>query len=246
MKLIKLKAEKYNSKGEGIAFYNKKPFYIPGLLIGEEATCKVILEKEKFSKAIIITLLNESPYRNHDVPDNHLIIGGYEVIHMNREQQTKFKVGKIKEDFLQIARYEIKLEPMVIGEKQFRYRNKITLHDGGFYKIGTHDVIKMNDFLLSDIRPKTKLKGEVVIRKLGSIIEGHKKDRLYTHDKMMGLKFRVGINSFYQVNKEIAVLAYRDIMRFLNPRDIVFDLYSGIGTISLLASKKVKKVIAAD
>ncbi len=243
---MKLTATGYNTNGEGIAIHEGKVFYVPGLIVGETADCKIIMEKEKWGRAKITRITEYSRNRRKDLPKNHLEIGGYEILHMDRVEQTKFKNNKIIEAFKSNAKVDIELDEMFIGENQFRYRNKITLHDGGFHKRGTNEVIELDDFLLTDIKPKTRMKGNVIIRKLDTTISGNRTDKKFTSDTMCGIKFIVGLNAFYQVNKEVAEAAYFKMMKYLDKNMTVFDLYSGIGTITLTAAKKSKHVYGVE
>ncbi|CAM9096835.1 class I SAM-dependent RNA methyltransferase [Mycoplasma marinum] len=237
----------YNSNGEGIAKYNDKVFYVPGLIKGESAKCSIEFEKEKWGRAKVEEILEPSILRNYDLPKNHLEIGGYEIMHMNREEQTNFKINKIINDFKQNAKTEIKLDEIFIGDKQFRYRNKVTLHNGGFHKRGTNQVIKMEDFLLTDIDVKNiNKKGNYIIRKLDTQIEGYRGENKFTTDTMLGIEFIIKLDAFYQVNKEVAIAAYSKMLEFIEDNMIVFDLYSGIGTITLLAAQNAKKVYGIE
>ena len=67
-------------------------------------------------------------------------------------------------------------------------------------------------------------------------------------DKVGSYKFKVSPNSFLQVNRTQAEVLYNKAIEFLNPKkeDIVADLYSGIGTISIYIAKKVKKVVSVE
>lgn len=123
------------------------------------------------------------------------------------------------------------------AQKKIKYRNKITVHDGSFYKKGTNEPIAIDDFLLSDIKWDPKRKGTVIYRQLDTLIYGTKEDQVYTTDSMLGYQFRVGLNSFYQVNQEMAQKAYQMIRDNIISGGKTLDLYSGIGTISLICSK---------
>ncbi|WKX02602.1 class I SAM-dependent RNA methyltransferase [Candidatus Mycoplasma mahonii] len=243
---MKLKATGYNANGDAITKYNDKVFYVRGLIVGEIAKCEITKEEEKWGVAKIINILEESPNRVQKLPQNHSEIGGYEIMHMNREEQTSFKLNKIIDDFKRNAEENIKLEKMFIGKKQLHYRNKVTLHDGGFYKRGTKEIIKITDFLLTSIDLNTDHDGDVIIRELDTRIEGHKKEKLFTTDTMMGMKFNIRLNAFYQINKEVAEEAYKEILSFLDDDKTVFDLYSGIGIIGLLAAKRSRRVIGVE
>jgi 23S rRNA (uracil1939-C5)-methyltransferase len=70
----------------------------------------------------------------------------------------------------------------------------------------------------------------------------------YIQDKLCDVHFRISAKSFYQTNPVMTEILYKTAMDFaeLAPTDVVFDAYSGIGTIGLIAAKKVKKVISVE
>ena len=105
--------------------------------------------------------------------DAHLI-GGYELIHMNDQEQIRFKKERFINDFWQIAKTKITDLAIFWGPTRFKYRNKITLHDGHFYQKQTHKPIVINDYLLSDIKYDSKLPGTIIYRQLDSLIFGSK------------------------------------------------------------------------
>jgi 23S rRNA (uracil1939-C5)-methyltransferase len=60
--------------------------------------------------------------------------------------------------------------------------------------------------------------------------------------------FKIGPLSFFQTNSLQALELYRIIRDFaeLNPSDIVYDLYTGTGSIAIFISGKVKKVVGVE
>lgn len=74
------------------------------------------------------------------------------------------------------------------------------------------------------------------------------KGRNYIVEKMNGLQFRIGPKSFYQTNSEQAFQLYRTARHFaqLEGNEIVYDLYTGIGTIANFLAVKAKKVIGIE
>jgi 23S rRNA (uracil1939-C5)-methyltransferase len=67
-------------------------------------------------------------------------------------------------------------------------------------------------------------------------------------EEMEGLKFIVGAKSFYQTNSTQASVLYkitREVAR-LTRDEIVYDLYTGTGTIANFVAKRVKKVIGIE
>ena len=67
-------------------------------------------------------------------------------------------------------------------------------------------------------------------------------------EEMEGLKFKVGPKSFYQTNSRQAYQLYQVIRGFagLNGSQIVYDLYTGTGTIAIFLASKAKKVIGIE
>ena len=70
----------------------------------------------------------------------------------------------------------------------------------------------------------------------------------YLQDKIDDLVFRLSPRSFYQVNPMQMIHLYQKAIELaeIKSHEIVMDTYSGIGTLSLLAAKKAKKVIAIE
>jgi len=72
--------------------------------------------------------------------------------------------------------------------------------------------------------------------------------RDHIFEEMEGLKFKISAKSFYQTNSIQAFELYkitRDLCS-LTGNEIVYDLYTGTGTIANFVAKKVKKVIGVE
>jgi len=70
----------------------------------------------------------------------------------------------------------------------------------------------------------------------------------YIEDKLGEYTFKISPMSFYQVNPKQVEILYKtaiDVAK-LDKNDILFDLYCGIGTIGIFASKYVKKVYGIE
>lgn len=70
----------------------------------------------------------------------------------------------------------------------------------------------------------------------------------YIQEEMEGLKFRINAKSFYQTNSDQAYELYKIVRNFANlgGNELVYDLYTGTGTIAQFISKKAKKVIGVE
>ena len=67
-------------------------------------------------------------------------------------------------------------------------------------------------------------------------------------EEMEGLRFKVGPKSFYQTNSEQAYNLYKVAREFagLEGDELVYDLYTGTGTIANFVSRRARKVIGIE
>lgn len=127
-------------------------------------------------------------------------------------------------------------------------------------------IFRLNNIKLNDIEEVTiKSLDKTMLNIIGNInkyyIIDHFKDidsiylnnnLIYGNDyidaNVLDLTFRVSNNSFFQVNIEGMIMLYKTIFKSLDltKSDVILDLYSGVGTISLYLSKHVKKVIGIE
>ena len=85
-----------------------------------------------------------------------------------------------------------------------------------------------------------------------NVILGEKNITVYGQDtiadKLGQYVFHISPLSFYQVNPEQTVTLYEKVLEYaaLTGNETVFDLYCGIGTISLFFAEKAKRVIGVE
>lgn len=72
--------------------------------------------------------------------------------------------------------------------------------------------------------------------------------RAFIWEKMEGLKFRVGPKSFYQTNSGQAYELYNVVRRMaaLTEGELVYDLYTGTGTIASFVAQDARQVIGIE
>jgi 23S rRNA (uracil1939-C5)-methyltransferase len=70
----------------------------------------------------------------------------------------------------------------------------------------------------------------------------------FMYEQMEDLKFKVGPKSFYQTNNEQAYKLYKITRDFANLTgdELVYDLYTGTGTIANFVARKAKKVVGIE
>ena len=67
-------------------------------------------------------------------------------------------------------------------------------------------------------------------------------------EEMEGLRFKVGPKSFYQTNSEQAYNLYKVAREFagLTGNELVYDLYTGTGTIANFVARQARKVVGSE
>ncbi len=78
------------------------------------------------------------------------------------------------------------------------------------------------------------------------IILYHGNDHIF--EEMEGLKFKIGPKSFYQTNSEQAYELYKVARNFaqLTGNEVVYDLYTGTGTIANFVARQSKQVVGIE
>ena len=68
------------------------------------------------------------------------------------------------------------------------------------------------------------------------------------YEQMEGLRFKIGPKSFYQTNTAQALKLYQTAREFaqLTGNEVVYDLYTGTGTIAQFVSSKASKVVGIE
>lgn len=70
----------------------------------------------------------------------------------------------------------------------------------------------------------------------------------YIHEEMEGIRFRVGPKSFYQTNADQAYELYKKTRELagLTGQELVYDLYTGAGTIANFVARQSRQVIGIE
>ena len=72
--------------------------------------------------------------------------------------------------------------------------------------------------------------------------------REYIYEEMEGLRFKINAKSFFQTNSTQAYELYKITRDFagLTGKELVYDLYTGTGTIAQFVAKKARKVVGVE
>lgn len=120
-----------------------------------------------------------------------------------------------------------------------------------FYREEEDNRIKLMDSIAAEFPQITSLmyvingKGNDTITDLDIQLY---KGNSYILEEMEGLKFKIGPKSFYQTNSEQAYELYKVTREFagLKGDEVVYDLYTGTGTIANFIARNVQKVVGIE
>ena len=119
---------------------------------------------------------------------------------------------------------------------------------------GTNTMYK-GDLLVKELTkkyPQIKTIVQNVNRKHTSMVLGNQNHVLYgkgyVEDELLGCTFQISASSFYQINKRQTAILYSTALNFADFKgdETVIDAYCGTGTIGILASSRVKKVLGVE
>lgn len=120
-----------------------------------------------------------------------------------------------------------------------------------FFRDDRKEREKLLDFLLEKIPRITSLMYIINSKKNDSL--GDQEPILYSGndhliENMGGLKFRIGPKSFYQTNTRQAYELYKTVLQYagLTGKEVVYDLYTGTGTIANFVAGKAAKVVGIE
>ena len=202
--------------------------------------------------------------------------GGCQIQEMKYGAQLAFKEGKVRGNLERIGEVPTELldkvmQPIVGMEEPFHYRNKAQFPIGtdkeghiitGFYAGRTHSIIPNTDCALgvavnqkileiilhfmenNHISAYDEEKHKGLVRHEIKLLWG----QTYITDYIGNVKYQISPLSFYQVNPVQTEKLYGLALDYadLNGNETVWDLYCGIGTISLFLAQKAKQVYGVE
>lgn len=285
--MTKVKIDRLDHQGRGIAYLDNKIVFIENALPEEVVDVEIIEENKTYSTAIVKNYEELSKNRIEPFCPYYKKCGGCKLQHLSYENTLKYKQEKIKNIF---ERNQIDIPEINIirNNSPKNYRNKLSLRivDGkfGFYEEKSHNLIEIkncsiakesiNKFLYQADKLNIK-NGLITIRsnyndelliiiitedeisfskddfkdlKIIGIVVNNKTiyGTNFFYERMNNCLFKVSYNAFFQVNSFVTSKLFNLIEENLNESNKVLDLYSGVGTLGIVASKKAKEVYSVE
>jgi 23S rRNA (uracil1939-C5)-methyltransferase len=140
------------------------------------------------------------------------------------------------------------LRHLVIRQSKRTGDLMVNLVTNGFRQREMED---LTDYLLSRIPQITTVVNNSTTRK--SMVATGEEEKIYhgegcIREKLGRYIFQVSANSFFQTNTEQAEILYSVAKEYANlsPSDVLYDLYSGTGTIAIYLSEAVERVVGVE
>ena len=274
---MKIKINKFDYFGRGIARNNDKVIFVNKAIPEEIVDIKIIKENKKYDEAMITKVIHASPNRINEICPFYDKCGGCNFLHTNYEVEKEFKINKAIELFGRCDNF--------YETSNFNYRNKVVLHvkDGklGLFEENSNTLVNIDYcyLLIDNINKVIRDLNKIDLSKIEKVIIKTYQNRLMVHffgeinnidiisyvdtlicnekilkgngyleEEIDGKVFKIGCESFFQVNREGLLNIYKVIDRFLTNKKInkVLDLYSGISLWSILISDKVNEITSIE
>ena len=224
--IINVKCVDFTYDGQGLAKdKNKRTYFVPSLLIDEEAEIEVLYHKKDYDIGKIKRLTKLSPYRINPKCPCATSCGGCSFQNLLYEKELEYKRKVAINTLKSIAKIDVK-NPSIIGmEEPYYYRNKIQVPFGydkqkrlvyGFYRFKSHDIVPISECVIES-------KEHVSILKNIKDLMLSMKINAYDEDKDEGILRHVLIR-VGKVSKEIMLVLVVKEKQFKNKGVFVKEL----------------------
>jgi 23S rRNA (uracil1939-C5)-methyltransferase len=150
--------------GRGVARHEGLVVFVADTAPDEDVEIELTKVKKNFAEARLISVVRASPARVKPPCPVAGICGGCSWQHVSYDEQLIQKRDLVREAFRKFSSFDVTAEnavlPTLRSPKEFRYRNRIQLHQVGakvgFFKRNSHDIVDINDCPITE-EPLAKL-----------------------------------------------------------------------------------------
>ena len=146
------KIESVDHYGKGITHINNKITFVKNALPNEIVELNINKETSKYNEAVVTKYIEKSNYRCNTKCKYYDYCGGCNIMHLNYEDQLKFKQDKIKNIIHKYLDDNIIINNIIKSDNCFNYRNKVTFQvkeNIGFYNDNSYDFVEIDNCPIS-------------------------------------------------------------------------------------------------
>lgn len=154
---IKFSVQRLGGGGEGLAFDDGHTIVVPFALPKETVSARVVhVRRDGTAFASLLSVDKPASERTEPPCPVFGVCGGCQLMHMSYAAQLEFKRNLVSDNLKKIGGFNIELPEVVPSPCVLGYRNKVQQPVGfdgrtaftGFFKCGTHDVVRVSRCLL--------------------------------------------------------------------------------------------------
>jgi 23S rRNA (uracil1939-C5)-methyltransferase len=270
-----LKIEKFAGEGVCIARENEKVVFVRYVIPGETVRVNIYKETKDYAVGEPLEIIEASPDRIQPLCPHFGMCGGCDLQMLAYEKQVEAKKGLVIETFERIGKLDISGKLGVIrSPKPFHYRNTETFKVNdkkkliGFFRKDTKFIVDIGECklameginqALTDVRAQSifpphnfKVRstdgGDTVVN---WVFTDKYQDRAVSETVTAAgrpIKFKISKDSFFQVNNSVVPLWLEKIFTFFDAdkHEKIYDLYCGIGLITLFVSFFAKETVGIE
>lgn len=268
-----LTIEKYAGEGVSLAHDGEKAVFVRFAIPGERVRANIYRETKDYAIAEPLEILAPSPSRIEPECPYFGLCGGCDYQYLDYAEQVHLKTEVVLETFRRIGKLEIdRLTGVLESPRPFYYRNTETFkvnpkrRNIGFFRRDTKFVVDVEEcriamegvnaalrdvrtqamYPMQNFKVRTTLDGETTVNWIPA--EKYEDKAVYERVDAGGhsLKFKISKDSFFQVNDYVIPKWIEKILDFIDGEERVYDLYCGIGLITLFASFKAKETVGVE
>lgn len=269
------KIERWAEEGVSIAHDDDNKIILVRYAIpGETVKINIYKEAKDYSIGEPIEIIESSPLRISPKCQYFALCGGCDYQMLTYEEQLKIKQNTVIETFRRIGNMEIEFTDIIANPSVFNYRNTETFKVNtkrkqiGFFRKDTKSIVdienckiampKINEALAylrstenfppHNFKIRTTSNKDTVVNMIKT--EKYEDAAVMETVEACGKKitFKISKDSFFQINNAVIPLWLEKIISFLDSEksERIFDLYCGIGLITLFVSYFAKETIGVE
>lgn len=249
--------------------------FVPLGIPGEEVVVEIVHRKSDYARARIVDVVDPSPFRTEPLCRHFGRCGGCQLQHVQYDHQLELKRQIVQEQLRRLGGLErAEVLPTIPADSPWGYRNHarfsvkhgqlgfVRPHSRAFEPVDHCQIMhpSINEQLARlqgaikrrlhqvAIRIGTKTDQVLVQPALLSHELSEPTGQSFYEEELLGHRFRIGSNSFFQVNTPQAERLVSTVVDWLDPRgtEFVLDVYCGVGTFGLILAGRVARVIGIE
>lgn len=247
--------------GDGVARRDGKAVFVTGAIPGDRVTVEITEDKGRFERAVVVDLVDASPFRVTPVCPHFSSCGGCQWQMADHRAQLEWKREVVRSQLAHLAGIDAEVSPVEAPSTPVNYRNRMDFRilDGhpALLQKGSNDLVGITSchLLVPELAMLFERLGTVRGQRLtlragvntgetlALVDDAHGR----IHEVVAGRRFQITGRAFFQVNTAGAERLV-DLVSGIVGTDagIMVDAYAGGGLFAATAGRGASTVIAIE